>query len=228
MRKNKHIFISRELTAKSEFRKKLLANDCTVEGESLVAFQGVSFSSFPTTDWLFFYSAKGAAYFSEGLAKLGVSWPLHTKIATIGKGTAAWLKDRGIAVDFIGSGNPAQTCDQFLALASGKSVLFPQALHSKKSIEKLAGQKIKALPLIVYENHMRDDFTLLPADVLTFTSPLNAQAYFKRYPEDHAQHIVSIGQTTSLALENMGKKVTQEAVEPNEICLAEAVLRCLA
>lgn len=206
----------------------MLANNCTVEGESLVAFQGVAFSPFPETDWIFFYSAKGAAYFCEGLEHLGLAWPRNSKIATIGKGTAAWLIDRGIDIQFMGSGHPTETCDQFMPLAYGKTVLFPQALHSKKSIEKLAGPNLIAKPLVVYENRMRDDFALQPADVLTFTSPLNAQAYFKKYPEYTQQRIVTIGQTTSLALEGMGRKVTAEATEPNEICLAEAVLRCLA
>ncbi len=227
MRKNKHIFISRDLSPDSVFRECLQEQGCTIEGQSLITFSARAFPSYPKADWIFFYSAKAAAYFRQGLEQLGLDWPTHTQIATIGKGTAQWLQNRGIDVHFIGSGNPKQTCEQFLIHAASKTVLFPQALHSKKSIERLAGQEIKAIPLIVYENEVRTDFTLRPADVLTLTSPLNAQAYFKSYPKESGQRIVSIGPTTSLALEKMGIKVTEEAAEPNETCLAEAVLRCL-
>lgn len=227
MKKNKHIFISRDLSPDSVFRACLQEQSCTVEGQSLITFSAQAFPSYPKTDWIFFYSAKAAAYFQEGLLHLGLRWPVDTKVATIGKSTAQWLKDQGIDTHFIGSGNPPQTCEQFLEIASGRTVLFPQALQSKKSIEKLAGQKIKAIPLVVYDNQMKEDFSILPADVLTFTSPLNARAYFNRYPEHPPQYLVAIGQTTRLALESMGLKVSEQATEPNESCLAEAVLRCL-
>ena len=102
MKKNKHIFISRELSSESVFRKRLLANNCTVEGKSLVAFHGQPFSSFPITEWIFFYSAKAAAYFQEGLQQSELEWPKNPKIATIGKGTARWVQEKGIEVHFFG------------------------------------------------------------------------------------------------------------------------------
>lgn len=227
MKKNKHIFISRELSPESVFRKRLLAHNCTVEGQSLVAFHGQPFFSFPATEWIFFYSAKAAAYFQEGLQQSELPWPKNSKIATIGKGTARWLKNKGITVHFVGTGNPVETCQQFLQEAAGKKVLFPQALHSKKSIEKLAGNSIQAETLVVYVNRVKAAFDLRPADVLTFTSPMNAQAYFGRYSRTGEQQLVAIGQTTRLALEQMGLKVNEQAAEPSEDSLVEAVLRCL-
>lgn len=202
-------------------------SNCTVEGQSLVAFNAQPFPSYPETEWIFFYSAKAAAYFQDGLQQLGQAWPVNTKIAAMGAGTAQWLQDHKIKVQFVGTGVPEEACQQFLDQSIGKSVLFPQALHSKKSIEKLAGNQIQAFPLIVYQNRMKEDFDLIPADVLTFTSPLNAQAYYKRYPESNQQAIVAIGHTTRLALEAMGQKVMEVAKAPYESSLAEAVLRCL-
>ena len=198
-----------------------------MEGTSLVAFHGQPFSFFPTTEWIFFYSAKAATYFLEGLQQSELAWPNDSKIATIGKGTARWLRQKGIEVHFVGTGNPGETCQQFLQEAEGKKVLFPQALHSKKSIEKLAGNSIQAEALVVYLNIAKEEFDLLPADVLTFTSPMNAQAYFGRYTRTEKQKLVAIGQTTRLALEHMGQKVNEQAVEPSEDSLVEAVLRCL-
>ncbi len=227
MKKNKHIFISRDLSLQSVFRKQLLDNKCTVEGQSLVVFSRQPFSDFPETDWIFFYSVKAAAYFREGLIQLGLTWPAKPKIAAIGEGTAQWLHDRGVSLEFIGSGKPLDTCKQFLRFSTGASVLFPQASQSRKSIEKLAGNQIESIPLIVYHNRMKADFVIQPADVLTFTSPLNAQAYFKRYPDSSQKPIVAIGQTTQRALAAMGRSVTEVANAPNESSLAAAVLRCL-
>lgn len=227
MKKNKHIFISRELSSNSVFRRRLQATNCTVEGKSLVAFNGQPFSSYPATDWIFFYSAKAAAFFQEGLRHAGLDWPQNIKIATIGKGTARWLTEREIAVHFVGTGNPIETSQRFSQEAKGKSVLFPQALNSKKSIEKLAGKNIQAEPLVVYQNRVKKEFDILPADVLTFTSPLNVQAYFGRYAKTGLEKIVVIGQTTRLAVEALGQEVNEQAIEPSETDLVEAVLRCI-
>lgn len=228
MKKNKHIFISRDLSLQSIFRKRLLAAGCSVEGQSLVRFEGRAFASFPKTDWIFFYSSKAAAYFLNGLELLEQEWPAAVKIAAIGKGTAQWLKEKGLPVHFTGTGHPEETCTKFLARAEKLSVLFPQATHSKRSIERLAGEAIRPERLIVYDNSIRRDFDLIPPDILTFTSPLNVQAYFEKYPGFAAQPIIAIGRTTRQALEAQQQTVTLEAQKPSEEALAQAVLKCLA
>lgn len=226
MKKNKHIFISRDLSLQSIFRKRLVAAGCSVEGQSLVRFEGRAFSSFPTTNWIFFYSSKAAAYFQDGLRLLEQEWPSAVKIAAIGKGTAQWLKDQDLPVHFTGTGHPEETCTKFLACAEKQSVLFPQATHSRRSIERLAGEAIRSERLIVYDNKIRHDFDLIPPDILTFTSPLNVQAYFERYPGPADQPIIAIGKTTRQALEARERTVTLEAQEPSEEALAQAVLKC--
>ena len=228
MKKNKHIFISRALSPGSVFREELTAVGCTVEGLSLVAFKRRNFQGFPETDWIFFYSAKAAAFFWEGLQQSGQSWPEKAQIATIGKSTAEWLQARGIAVSFIGTGTPEETCQLFLETASGQRVLFPQASHSRRSVEKLAGRALRAEQLIVYDNDIKKDFDLTPPDILTFTSPLNAQAYFMRYPGKAAQPIVAIGKTTRQAVKRLGQEVAVMAEEPGEAALVRAVLSCLS
>lgn len=227
MKKNKHIFISRDLSWQSVFRKRLLAAGCSVEGQSLIRFEGRAFSSFPATDWIFFYSSKAAAYFLNGLKLLEQEWPAAVKVAAIGKSTAQWLRDAGLPVHFTGTGNPEETCSKFLASAEKHSVLFPQATHSKRSIERLAGEAIRSVRLVVYDNKIRRDFELIPPDILTFTSPLNVQAYFEKYPGLAGQPIIAIGKTTRQALEAQAQTVTLEAHEPTEEALAQAVLQCL-
>lgn len=227
MKKSKHIFISRKLASDSIFRQKLTEAGYTVEGQSLIEFQGCRFKEFPKTDWIFLYSAKAAAFFLEGLQALGEYWPPAPQVATIGQGTANWLLEKGIQVDFVGNGSPQQTSQQFLAIASGKSVLFPQASRSRSSIEHLAGEELRSEKLIVYENTAKVKFELSPPDLLTFTSPLNAKAYFQKFPGPAPQPIVVIGQTTKRALEQLGQQVAAIASEPREAALAKAVLHCL-
>ena len=223
------VFISRPLKKNSIFLKTLNGNGLEIIGQSLIHFSPVPFSTIPTTDWLFFYSKNGVKFFFEQVQKSpsfqkdigGKKW------AAMGKGTATAFVKYGINPDFIGDGKPSSTAEQFQAVAANQTVLFIQAKTSKKSIQKLLNKQTTIKELVVYDNQIKSDFELPYFDVLVFTSPLNAQAYFEKYPLQKPQSIIAIGNTTAKALLKLGVKKVSIAAKPTEKEMAKIVLQSI-
>lgn len=218
------VFISRHLPPGSFFYKILIANNLDVCGHSLISFSPVPFEVPETSDWLFFYSQHGVRFFYENLPG-GVLPP--AKIAAIGPATAEAVRGGGHAVHFVGDGDPETTAEAFLKMAAGQRVLFPQAVNSRRSIQKILGKKITGLDLVVYQNLPKENLDLPDFDVLVFTSPLNAQAYFSAKKRKSGQRVIAIGKTTAGALWKMGVHEVEVADEASEAGLAAAVLASL-
>lgn len=218
------VLITREQHDDSPFFKIVQPTGFTVVGRSLLTFSPVHFSEIPETDWIFFYSKNAVSFFLKQAAHL--QWqPLpQLKFAAIGQATADMLEEEGIIPRFIGNGQPEATATQFLPLAQHQSVLFPRAKHSKQSIQKILANAIQSMDLIVYENQKNCPINLPDFDVLVFTSPLNAAAYFDKYIFKKHQKVVAIGTTTSswLSLNNIPHRV---ADRPNEESMAMEVLK---
>ncbi len=194
------IFISRDLDKNSSLVQTLEAKGDVVYGESLIDFDFVPFNYFPFCEWIFFYSPRCVRYFFE------MAHPnryKNSKFAVIGPGTARAMIERDIIPDFIGNGNPEQTAESFGDEAYEQRVLFPQAENSRKSIEKLIADQVEVLDIVVYTNTPKKDFSVPESDVLVFTSPLNAQTYFDKYPLIKEQKIIAIGKTTAKGLHNL-------------------------
>jgi len=223
----KRVFISRFLKENSTFKRALLAEGWQVHGESLLDFQAVPFEKIPAADWVFFYSKKGVRFFFEQQQTAAIPLPLTMRFATIGEGTARVIQGFGIQPDFIGTGEPASTAQAFSRLAKGQHVIFPQAAQSRQSIQTHLQEQIRAHNLIVYTNSMRTDFQLPAFDILVFTSPMNAEAYFAQKSWQAQQKVVAIGQTTARALTQLGITEVPIAEQPDEQHLAEAVLEGL-
>jgi uroporphyrinogen-III synthase len=220
----KRIFISRDLGANSPFRA-LLGERALIEGQSLVAFEALPIQVLPTCDWLFFYSKKGIQFGWEALSDL-VAAP---KVAVLGQASAEYLSaDFGCAADFIGTGAPESTAAAFLALAKGQRVCFVQAKQSRQSVAKLLGQQIQAQSLAVYNNQPKASLELPVCDILVFTSPLNAQAYYQHYQPLPHQKVVAIGQTTAKALRQLGITPHKISAVPHERELANCCLLFLS
>jgi len=220
----KRVFISRFLKPDSPFKRELTAAGWQVHGESLLHFQAIPFQQLPYSDWIFFYSKKGVRFFFQNIQKNNSSLSEQVKFATIGTSTAQVLQQHGLVPDFVGTGDPVTTAETFLTLAAGRRVLFPQAAHSRQSIQQQLGDRIKAVDLVVYENSLRSDFELPGFDILVFTSPMNAEAYFFKKQLLSHQQIVAIGHTTAQKLRALGIQNVQVAERPDEQHLAEAVL----
>lgn len=215
------IFISRELTADSPFYSILPSEGVKVIGASLVAFEAVPFSTLPEADWCFFSSRNAVKFFFESLKAAGLSFPKRIKWGVLGEGTAKALKEQGYVADFAGNGEPQNVGEAFAVVATGQGVLFPRAAQSRESIQKILAGTVTIHDLVVYTNTPRTDFELPSADILVFTSPLNAQAYFARYAYQNGQKVLAIGQSTEQALRQLGLSEILLAPTPSEEVLAE-------
>ncbi len=216
--------ITRSQGRESPFRRRLEAAGHAVTGRSLVRFEAVSFREVPPADWVFFYSRRGVQYFFEGLEQAGLSLPAGVRLAAIGRGTAQALGRLGRQADFSGEGDPGQAARAFARQAAGQRVLFPRARRSRQSVQQDLDGIIEAVDLVVYDNRPAEAVPTGPFDVLVFTSPLNAQAYFARQPRRAGQRLVAIGRTTAAALQALGMEEVAIAAAPSEEELAEVVL----
>jgi uroporphyrinogen-III synthase len=218
------VFISREIKPESAFLKALNAQNIAVEGFSLLKLSPIPFLEIPESDWIFFYSQQGVAFFFKDIKEKKLAIP-NRKWAAIGKITAQNLEIHLGKVDFIGNGNPTETAEQFKQIAAGTKILFPCALHSRHSIQSALKNDIFGINFPIYKNEVLEKIAPLPQDLLVFTSPLNAEAYFSKYKLLENQTTLAIGQTTAATLRKMTQKEPIIAAETTEISLAEAVLK---
>ena len=215
------IFISRTQFPDSEFRQRLEAVGMEVYGESLLDFQPINFEKIPEGDWLFFYRKSGVNHFFSQLQNHSIS---QIKIAAIGPGTAKALARVGQEADFVGNGVPEHTAVAFGKIAKGQTIIFVRAEHSKCSVQNLLSNQIQVKNLLVYENEERKSFTLPYCDILVFTSPMNARAYFSTYVLHDTQQVVAIGESTAEELRGLGVSSVHLPEQPNEEALAEVVV----
>lgn len=220
----KKIFITRHLDADSVFNKTLRLNGFEVIGQSLVKFSPVSFGKLPSADWIFFYSKNAVRFFLAGLNHQTI---LGYKTAALGAGTANVLAEAGYTPDFIGNGDPSAVAESFLQVAEKQRVLFPRASDSRQSVQRLLGNRVKAEDLVVYENIAKQEFQIPDCQLLAFTSPLNAKAYFSKY-RPKGEVVIAIGEATADTLRAL--QISAEiyiAADPSENALAELALELL-
>ncbi len=191
-----------------------------VKGQSLIELNALPFDLPTSFDWLFFYSKNAARFFLEQVSPNNIK----SSIAAFGPGTAQLLMDKKIPIHFSGSGKPTSTAQDFLKIAHQQKVLFPRAKYSRKSIQNLLKGQIQEIDLIIYDNQIRTDFELKNLDILVFTSPLNALAYFTKYKLLQGQRVIAIGKTTAKELKKLGIQKIEISERPSESSLAELVL----
>ena len=217
---SKKIFISRDLKENSIFKSRLTAAGYEVIGASLVDISSVEFGEFRKTDWIFF-SSKNAVkhFFSRSKVEDGV------KLGAIGLGTMKALKEHGYETSYYGMQSKIEdTANDFGTLAERKSVLFPQAKNSLRSIQKHLVDYVKIHDLVVYKNVPKENFDIPSTDILVFTSPMNARTYLECYDLEEGQKIVAIGPTTGNTLEIFGAREYQMPETFSEQSLAELCL----
>lgn len=208
------VFISRELRPDSPLY--LLNDHLEIIAESLLEFTALPFSSVPETEWVFFYSQQGVKHFFD-------QWKgnLTAKYAAFGPKTGQILRQRGIKVSFTGDGVAETTALAFRMLCSRQRVLFVRANHSRKSLQQELAGICEMMDLVVYDNQPRKNLSVPECDILIFTSPLNARSYFEiRQPEEN-QKIIAIGNTTRLALIDLGAREVLTPDEPTEISIVQ-------
>ena len=174
----------------------------------------------PASDWIFFSSKKAVHYFFDQSAPAGLP-----RLAAIGPGTAAALAAAsGRAIEFSGNGDPGTTATLFAAQADGQTVLFPGAQKSRRSIQRLLEGRIHVLDLPVYKSTPLTNPPQIDADVLVWTSPLNALSYFSHHDLLPGQRLIAIGEPTAEQLRGMGYAQIICAEMTSEDSLVAAVL----
>lgn len=217
------VFISRELSANSYFRRALERHGIEVEARSLIRTVPVMtrFDSYilRSIDWVFFTSKNAVEYFY----KLDPKFPHPVKYGVMGAGSEEMLRKHGHFADFVGQSNDtADVAAEFAKLANGSVVLFPGAENPMRSIHKGLSENTKIIDLPVYETVLDDSAEASSADVLVFTSPSNVENYFERHLLDNGQQVVAIGKATGRKLAELNITYTLPFA-PDEVGLAEAV-----
>lgn len=214
------VFISRSLEEAPEFTALLTAAGWKAEGLSLVRLSPLPESALPDCAWVFFASKNAVRFFYETYGNP----PASAALGALGPATGEAVRQAFGRIDFVGNGDPSETAARFRPLAEGRRVLFPAARHSRRSVPEALGDAIEAVHLAVYDNEPVPDPPETRADVLVFTSPMNARAYLDRHSLQPFQRAVAIGQTTAAALRELGVKNPVIASEPSEQALAKTVL----
>lgn len=219
------IFISRELSENSPFFR-LNKSKFNIYGSSLVEFQPLRADKIPEADWYFFYSKNGVKYFHQTFGEeFSRSLKNHPKIACMGYGTSEeFLSYFNFKPDFTGSGKPGNVANLFYGqLKPDDRVVFFTAEESLHSVGRLMPGNIEQHQIRIYRNSIKTNISIPPSDILIFTSPKNAEAYFKQFKANPHQKIISIGKSTALQLHSLGAEEVIIAVSPSEMAMYKAV-----
>jgi len=216
------VFISRDLSAQSYFRKAVEKNGTAIEARSLIRTVPIITKLDPyilkNVDWIFFTSKNGVEYFFNLQPQL----PKKVKFGVMGSGSENALRSLGFRADYTGEGvDSADVGAEFAKLANGTTILFPAAEDPMRSIHQALSSATKMIDLPVYETVWEDDAEASSAEVLIFTSPSNVEAYFADNLLDVGQQVIAIGKSTGKKLDEIGVKYTLP-FSPDEIGLAEA------
>ncbi|MEO6728812.1 MAG: hydroxymethylbilane synthase [Candidatus Dojkabacteria bacterium] len=219
----KKVFISRELSEHSYFRRSLDKHEIAVEARSLIrtvpTIHKIDSYIFKHVDWIFFSSKNGIEYFFA----LEPVLSKEVKFGVVGRGSEEALKQLGKTVSFVGEGSDTtDVAEEFANIANGETILFPSAKDSLRTIQKGLSEDTKIIDLTIYETILEENVNESFADVLVFTSPSNVDAYFEDNLLSPGQQIVAIGQSTGKKFEEMGVSYLLPA-SPDEIGLAEVV-----
>lgn len=217
------VFISRDLSEHSYFRKALEKHGIEIEARSLIrtvpVITKLDHYILKNIDWVFFSSKNAVEYFFQ----LEPLLPKKTKFGVMGSGSEDMLRRKGHFVDYTGEAiDPAEVADEFAKLANGKTVLFPSAENSLRSIQQRLSADTKIIDLPVYETIPEDDTHASGAEILVFTSPSNVESYFVNNLIQPGQKVIAIGTSTGRKLDEISVKYTLP-YSPDETGLAEAV-----
>ncbi len=219
------VFISRDLSEQSYFKRAMESRGIQVEGRSLIHIKALKPSldedDLQDTDWVFFNSRNAVECFFALKPRLAP----HTRFAALGRGTEETLRSYGKMPAFSGGNlgiDTRKAGEAFAPLAAGQRVLFPCAKGSLKTVQNTLNSIATVINLPVYQTIPSHEVNPSAAEVLIFTSPSNAEAYFHTNALQAGQQILSIGLSTGRKLSEMGLQYSLP-YSSDEIGLAEAV-----
>lgn len=221
----KKVFITREVSENSYFRKAMEKLGIEIEGRSLIRtfpiINKLDSYILKHVDWLFFSSKNAIEYFFL----LNPVISKYTKLGVLGRASEDALRRFGRVPDFNGEEEGIDTADiakEFAQLANGQAVLFPGAKDSLRTIQKALSPETKIIDLPVYETVIEENIERSHAEVLIFTSPSNVEAYFAENLLEPGQKVICIGRSTGKKFDDMGISYSLP-YSPDEVGLAEAV-----
>ncbi|RZK49170.1 MAG: hydroxymethylbilane synthase [Pedobacter sp.] len=217
------VFISRDISENSYFRKALEKHQIEIEDRSLIRTFPIVNHIDPfflkNLNWIVFSSRNGVEYFF----KLNPVLPKKIQFAVVGRGSEDSLRRCGYKADFVGEGGDIEGIAVELAKqVEGSTVLFPRAQDSLLTMQKFLTPSTKVVDFPIYETVIEEAVDRSSADVLIFTSPSNVDAYFAENLLEPEQKVIAIGNSTGRKFEEMGVSYTLP-YSPDEIGLAEAV-----
>jgi uroporphyrinogen-III synthase len=212
------IFISRNLAKDSPFLS-LNSSFFSIYDNSLIDFAPIQVDHLPDAEWYFFYSKNGVKYFHESLGMIFMkSSEKRIKVACMGYGTKdEFQKYFDYNVSFTGSGNPTNVAREFSKnVKNEERVVFFTAEDSLHSVGNKLPPNIGQKQIIIYRNRQKEKITIPKSNILIFTSPKNAEAYFDYYDSVPNQKIISIGKSTAKKLHDLGVEEVIIATYPSE------------
>lgn len=220
------VFITRELSAQSYFRRALEKHGVEIEARSLIRTVPVinKLDAYILRDinWIFFSSKNAIDYFF----RLNPQLPENVKFGVMGAGSEEMLRVIGYFSSYTGGGiDTTDVAADFAKVANGTTILFPGAEGSLRSIQQGLSAETKIIDLPVYETVLEDDVEGTGAELLVFTSPSNVDAYFVNNLLEPGQKVIAIGKSTGSKFDEMGTKYILP-FSPDEVGLAEAVFGC--
>ena len=196
----KKVFISKNLDLNSLFRSNFILPEYKILAESLIGFEINLIHEIPATDWIFFTSKNSVRFFFKQDLKIDTR-----KVACVGTGTYKELSKHVQEIHFVGDAvNINEIGEKFELTVNGGTCLFPVSNISKRTIQNYFKDQSKVFDLVVYNTVEKSNFSNPKADVLIFTSPSNARAYFSKFEFDENQVVISMGPTTGKELEKLG------------------------
>jgi hydroxymethylbilane synthase len=216
----KRIFISRDERTNDVIAQHFSAFQHSLVFQSLIEFNMIPIGFLKKSDWIFFSSKHAVRYFFAQKPELRG----HEKFGVVGKATADELRKHSKRADFIGTSIDTKLIGkQFAAQVGSKSVLFPKAKDSLNTIQYQFQKKENLMDLNVYETKKIPLEENPNADVLVFTSPSNAEAYFNQYNYVMGQKIVAMGEATASAVEKLRLKVNATPATFSDYGLMQAI-----
>lgn len=217
-----NIFISRNEKSNDFFKRCLESHGHKVYCQSLIEVRQVPIKKYRKCDWAFF-SSKNAVrhFFGQRPDVEGV------KFGAVGKATAEELRKFGKRAEFIGNSEDTKmTGKKFSALVGSKTVLFPQAKESMKSIQLQLPKKENVVDLVVYETIKSVgnwQLAVGKSQILVFTSPSNVEAFLEKNKISAEQKVIAMGDATANALKKFGIKANKQPASFDDLGLVQAI-----
>jgi len=214
------VFITRDFRKNDYFQKALSIHGFEVHARSLIETKKVPIRKLIKTDWVFFASKNAVKHFFEQKPEIS-----GVKYGAVGKSTSEELRKFGQKAEFIGySTDTRMTAKQFASVVGSKTVLFPQAKGSMKSIQQQFTKPGQAVDLVVYETKKNNFDDLPESEILVFTSPSNVEAYLEKSKISPDQKVVAMGDATANSLRKTGIKIAAMPPTFDDLGLVQAVM----